>query len=120
MGPERCPGLEFDSEKRTVALKLVAENLSPEAINAFRDLAICINQNAQKLKLSSSKPAQDENPKYALRTWLIRLGMNGDEFKATRKFLLANLSGSSAFRTPEEEAKHKARLLAKKRDGARR
>ena len=104
MGPERCPGLEFDSEKRTVALKLAAENLSPDAIKAFRDLAIVINQNARKLKTSSSKPAQDENQKYALRTWLIRLGMNGGEFKTTRKVLLERLSGHSSFRSPKEKA----------------
>ena len=103
LGPERCPGLEFDSEQRTVALKLVTENLSFDAMKAFRDLAICINQNAQKLKSSSGKPAQDENPKYAFRTWLIRLGMNGDEFKAARKVLLANLAGNSAFRSPKRE-----------------
>ena len=33
-----------------------------------------------------------------MRTWLIRLGMNGDEFKATRKVLLAKLTGNSSFR----------------------
>ena len=112
-GPERCPGLEFDPEKRTVALRLAVENLSSDAMAAFRDLAVCINRNAQTLRYSSLKPAQEDNPKFALRTWLIRLGMNGDEFKATRKFLLANLAGNAAFRTTAEEEKHKARMLVK-------
>jgi len=103
MGSGRCPGLEFDSEKRTVALKLVAENLSPDAMKAFRDLAICVNRNAQTLKTASFKPAQEENPKFAFRTWLIRLGLNGDEFKTTRKVLLAKLPGCSAFRSMKTE-----------------
>ena len=103
IGPERCPGLEFNSKKRTVALKLVAESLSLDAMEAFRDLAICINRNAQTLKTSSFKPSQDENPKYAFRTWFIRLGLNGDEFKATRKVLLANLAGNSSFRSHKPE-----------------
>ena len=103
MGPERCPGLEFDFVKRTVALKLTKAALSSDEMAAFRDLVIYVNQNAQKLTTSSSRPSQEENPKYALRTWLIRLGMNGDEFKTTRKVLLARLEGSSAFRSPKEE-----------------
>ena len=101
LGPDRCPCLEFDEEKRTVALKLVRADLSSDEMAAFRDLAVSINENAQKFKASSLRPAQDENPKYALRTWLIRLGMNGDAFKTTRKTLLARLDGSSAFRSPK-------------------
>ena len=39
-----------------------------------------------------------DNEKYAFRCFLLRLGFIGDEFKAARKILLRNLSGSSAFR----------------------
>ena len=39
-----------------------------------------------------------ENEKYAFRCFLLRLGFIGDEYKAARKILLKNLSGSSAFR----------------------
>ena len=38
------------------------------------------------------------NEKYEFRCFLLRLGMIGDEFKAERKILLKNLTGSSAFR----------------------
>ena len=55
-----------------------------------------------------------QNEKFAMRTFLVRLRMNGGEFSAARKWLCRNLAGSSAFRTPAEEEKHKARLLAKK------
>jgi hypothetical protein len=44
-----------------------------EEMIAFRDLAIGMDANAKKLKHSSLKPAQEENPKFAFRTWLIRL-----------------------------------------------
>lgn len=40
-----------------------------------------------------------ENEKYAFRCFLLRLGFIGDEYKADRKILLKNLSGSSAFRS---------------------
>ena len=44
------------------------------------------------------KPDTSDNEKYAFRCFLIRIGMVGTEFKAARKVLLRNLSGSSAFR----------------------
>ena len=40
--------------------------------------------------------------------------MNGPEFKTTRKILMENLTGHCAFRTPEEEAKWKARQAEKR------
>ena len=41
-------------------------------------------------------------------------GMNGPEFKTNRKVLMENLTGHSAFRTPAEEAKWKARQAEKR------
>lgn len=113
-GEGHCPGFEINFEKQTMTMKLVKENVTADEMNAFLDLAVCINENAKKLKCSFFKPAQDDNPKFALRTWLLRLGMSGDAFKTTRKTLLARLSGNTAFRTPSEEEKHKSRLLARK------
>ena len=48
------------------------------------------------------------------KVWLTRLGMNGPEFKTNRKVLMENLTGHSAFRTPAEEAKWKARQAEKR------
>ncbi len=53
---------------------------------------------AKNLNRINSKPDTSDNPKYAMRCFLLRLGMIGAEFKATRKVLLRNLTGSSAFR----------------------
>ena len=39
-----------------------------------------------------------ENEKYAFRCFLLRLGFIGDEYKAARKTLLRNLTGSSAWK----------------------
>ena len=103
LGPARCRCLALDLEKRKVSLKLLRVKLEPDEIAAFIDLAVCINENALKLKTSSYRPAQEENPKYALRTWMIRLGLNGNAFKKTRKTLLSRLAGSSAFRSPKPE-----------------
>lgn len=103
LGVERIPGLAFDFEKGTFTIKIEAQSLDPEKIAAFQDLAAFINENAKKQKRASFKQAQDDNPKYAFRTWLIRLGMNGPKYKTTRKVLLKNLEGSGAFRKVGEQ-----------------
>ena len=95
----RAAGLKLDLATRTLVLQLPKENPTLEEMAAFRDLAAGMDASAKKLKHTSFKPAQDENPKFAFRTWLIRLGMNGDELKATRKVLLAKLAGDSYFRS---------------------
>lgn len=50
-------------------------------------------------KGASAKPQQNENSKYAMRTWLLRLGFIGDEFKTAREFLTERLSGDASFKS---------------------
>ena len=47
--------------------------------------------------------------------WLLRLGMMGEEYKASRKVLLAPLSGSSAFKDADMERRWKEKM-AERRD----
>lgn len=95
---DELPGLEFDFENQKITFTLQKENETEEEKTAFKELITLIDQYAKTLKRASYKQAQDDNPKYALRTWLIRIGMNGPEYKETRKILLKNLEGSGAFR----------------------
>ena len=53
---------------------------------------------AKNQKRINNKLETSDNPKYTMRCYLLRLGMIGVEYKSTRKVLLRNLSGSSAFR----------------------
>ena len=50
-----------------------------------------------------NKPDPSDNEKYAFRCFLLRLGMIGEDYKAARKVLLRNLTGSSAFRHGKPE-----------------
>ena len=54
---------------------------------------------AQKRIVVKEEATEPENEKYAFRCYLLRLGFIGDEYKAARKTLLRNLSGSSAFKS---------------------
>ena len=53
---------------------------------------------AQKQKRAVAKEKAVENEKYAFRCFLLRLGMIGDDYKTSRRILLQNLTGSSAFK----------------------
>ena len=55
---------------------------------------------AKSLKrVNPKKDKEVENEKYAFRCFLLRLGFVGSQYKAARKVLLRNLTGSSAFKS---------------------
>lgn len=105
-------GLKITTEKVTFTGFPTAPD--HEHLTAFAQLAVLMNQQAISQKRIQAKDVNDENEKYALRTWLLRLGMNGPDFKETRKILMENLSGHAAFRTDAEAQKFLAREKAKR------
>lgn len=82
--------------------------------DAFCHLAALMNGMALSQKRIQAKEINTDNEKYAFRIWLLRLGMNGDDYKSTRKALMENLGGHAAFRTPEEAEKAKVKNKAKR------
>ena len=105
-------GLRITTEKVTFTGFPTAPD--HDHLTAFAQLAVLMNQQAISQKRIQAKAVNDENEKYALRTWLLRLGMNGPDFKETRKILMERLSGHAAFRTDEEAQKFLAREKAKR------
>ena len=67
-------------------------------LKSYIQLCLALSQMAKEVKTASPKPQQSENPKYAMRTWLLRLGFIGDEFKTARDILTKRLSGDASFR----------------------
>jgi len=67
-------------------------------LKSYIQLCLALSQMAKTVKSASPKPQQNENPKYAMRTWLLRLGFIGEEFKTARKILTNRLAGDTAFR----------------------
>ena len=72
--------------------------LDPESCKAYTDLITAMCKMAREAKWVTAKEKEATNPKYEFRCFLLRLGFIGDQYKATRKILLKNLSGSSAFK----------------------
>ncbi|MCD7888109.1 MAG: hypothetical protein LUG44_10970 [Clostridiales bacterium] len=93
-------------------------NSDADHVKACTELAALMNEMAIKQKRIQAKEITAENEKYAFRIWLLRLGMNGSEYKQTRKLLLENLDGNSAFRTEEDAERFKAKEK-QKRDAAK-
>lgn len=67
-------------------------------LKSYIQLCLALSQMAKTVKNASPKPQQNENPKYAMRTWLLRLGFIGEEFKTARGILTKRLAGDTAFR----------------------
>lgn len=74
------------------------EDAQPDEVKAYMDLVTALCRTAKDAKRITGKDKPVENEKYAFRCFLLRLGFIGDEFKASRKILLKNFSGSSAFK----------------------
>lgn len=67
-------------------------------LKSYIQLCLALSALAKNAKSASSRPQQTENPKYAMRTWLLRLGFIGDEFKTARETFTKRLDGDSSFR----------------------
>ena len=67
-------------------------------LKSYIQLCLALSQMAKTLKSASPKPQQTENPKYAMRTWLLRLGFIGEEFATAREILTKHLDGDASFR----------------------
>ena len=78
---------------------------APDHALAYTQFIAAICKMSTEQKRVTAKVREVNNEKYAFRCFLLRLGFIGEEFKKSRKILLSNLDGSSAFKTVKEEPK---------------
>ncbi len=88
----------FFTGNHTVELRGFNSELHAGKIRSYIVLALAINHQALTQKCASAKKPQVENEKFAMRTYLNRIGFIGDEFANCREHLTAALSGSAAWR----------------------
>lgn len=110
-GTTGMTGIQITAEKISMAF---AGPLTQEKVRAYTELCAAMNRMAIAQKRIQAKTINDANEKYALRIWLIRLGLNGDEHKTIRKLLMQNLTGHAAFRTKEDAEKFRVKEKAKR------
>ncbi len=105
-------GIRFEEGK--VIFTGFPETSDADILLAFQHLAEKMNKQAIEQKRIHPKAVNDENEKYSMRTWLVRIGMEGNQYKKTRNILMQYLKGHTAFRTPADAERWKARQDALK------
>lgn len=110
-------GLSFEDGK--VIFDGFPETADPEEVRAWSAFAATVNKACIRQKHVRASRSDETNEKFAFRTWLTRLGMDGPDLKEERAILYKNLSGHTAFRT-EADAQKWARRQQEKRDELRR
>ena len=83
--------------------------ITDETAKAYAEFISKLCEMARTQKRVTAKEKIVDNEKYAFRCFLLRLGMIGNAYKVSRKILLQNLTGSSAFKSGHrKEAEHHA------------
>ena len=90
-------------QKGTIEFRCFNGTTHAGKIKTYIQLCLAISHQALTQKASSPRKTATTNEKYTFRTWLLRLGLIGDEFKTARNFLLENLDGDIAFRNGRPE-----------------
>ena len=111
----RYRGLNLHSvfSKGTIEFRLFNSTLHAGEIKSYIQLCLAISHQGLVQRYASRTRTQSDNEKYTFRTWLLRLGMIGDEFKTARHHLLKNLDGNIAWKAPSQaDAQKERRALA--------
>jgi hypothetical protein len=87
-------------------------------IRAYIQLSLAMSHQALIQSRANPRVTVSTNEKYTFRTFLLRLGLIGDEFKTARKHLLDKLEGNIAWKNPEDAIRQRKALLDKRREAA--
>ena len=99
-----CKGIGFLDGKAAFTLPAIND---PDMVLAFTHLVAAMAKQAREQKRIKPDETIEENEKYYMRIWLLRLGFGGAEGKEVRNLLLKNLKGNAAFRTEENKERWK-------------
>lgn len=101
IGGEETTGISFADGKITFTIPMPEDGKAEAYMELFSKMA----QAAKEHKRVSPKETIEENEKYYMRAWLVRIGLGGREYKNVRSILLNNLKGHTAFRTEADRQK---------------
>ena len=100
--------------KGTIEFRLFNSTLHAGEVKSAIQLCLAISHQALIQKSARHAKTVSDNEKYTFRTWLLRLGLIGDEFKTARHHLMKNLDGNIAWKDPAQAEKQKERLAQKR------
>jgi len=89
----------------TVQFPWFTGDLDAEHANAYAHLISRLCATAiEKKRVVAKESELPENPKYAMRCFLLSLGFLGDEYKNARKIILSKLDGNSSWKFGKPES----------------
>lgn len=91
--------LPIEITEEQISFPWFSDGLDADTVKAYTDFIAALCRMSREQKRISNTEKAVENEKYAFRCLLLRLGFVGAEYKADRKILLKNLTGSSAFKS---------------------
>lgn len=111
-------GITIDKEHITFSGFPKARDI--EQLTAFGKLAVLMTRHAAERQRIQAKKVDESNEKYAMRLWLVQLGMNGDEFKRERQILMERLTGNTTYHLQEQVEAQKQRRAQRRSEEAER
>ncbi len=100
--------------KGTCEWRLFNGTMHAGKIKSYIQLCLAISHQALSQRYASRARTASTNEKYTFRTWLLRLGMIGEEFATARLHLLEHLDGNIAWKDPAQAERQKERMRQKK------
>nr|WP_325256800.1 amidoligase family protein [Oscillibacter sp.] len=82
----------------TVEFRCFNSTLHADRAAAYINLCLAMSAQAINQRSAIMQKTHSDNELFTFRVWLVRLGLNGPEFKNTRDILLTNLDGDRAWR----------------------
>lgn len=67
-------------------------------MKAYIQLVLAICERAKEIRSTTPEKVQMDNPKFAMRMWLVNLGLKGEEFETCRKWMTDRLEGDTNHR----------------------
>ena len=104
--------------KGTIEFRMFNSTLHAGEVKSYIQLCLAISHQALIQQRAMRTRTQSENEKYTFRTWLLRLGLIGDEFKTARQHLLKNLDGNIAWKDPAQAIRQRERQMQQRLEQA--
>ncbi len=99
LGAEELPIRQTDEDGGKLYFPWFTWTGDSDTLSAYTNLILKLCDMAKEKHHVTSKEREVENPKYAMRCWLLSLGFIGAEYKTARKILLKNLDGNSSYKS---------------------
>ena len=84
-------------ENGVISFPYFKSTLNKKELLSDIQFAQIVSSFAENNRTVSQKKSENQNDKFMMRTWLVRAGMVGEEYKFARKMLTKNLEGNSAW-----------------------